>query len=63
MITNSAEKMYIAMDAQDNGIKSWGDYIVKLICDNVGTCVYRYLKTLRKYEYFYNTRNIMHIFY
>lgn len=51
----SSYKKYILADAKANGISSKRDYYIKLFYGNIGARVYRYLKTLRKYEYILNT--------
>jgi serine O-acetyltransferase len=64
MITKYSDyKFYIKMDAQANGINSRLDYIVKLLYGNIGALVYRYLKTLRKYEYALNRGSISQHWY
>lgn len=64
MITKYSDyKLYIKMDAQANGINSRLDYIVKLLYGNIGALVYRYLKTLRKYEYALNRGSIFQHWY
>lgn len=64
MITTYSEyKLYTKMDAQANGINSRLDYIVKLVYGNIGALVYRYLKTLRKYEYALNRGSIFQHWY
>lgn len=57
--TYSDYKLYTKMDAQANGINSKFDYLVKLVYGNIGALVYRYLKTLRKYEYALNRGSIL----
>lgn len=54
---------YIEADAHANGITSRKDYILKLIYGNMGACVFRYLKSLRKYEYALNTNSKLKIWY
>ncbi len=64
MITTYSDyKLYTKMDAQANGINSRLDYIVKLVYGNIGALVYRYLKTLRKYEYALNRGSIFQHWY
>lgn len=64
MITKYSDyRFYIKMDAQANGINSRLDYIVKLLYGNIGALVYRYLKTLRKYEYALNRGSISQHWY
>lgn len=64
MITTYSDyKLYTNMDAQANGINSRLDYIVKLVYGNIGALVYRYLKTLRKYEYALNRGSILQHWY
>ncbi len=56
-------RFYINEDAKANGIKQGTSYIVKLLYGNVNACVYRYLKTLRKYEYYKNTGSVLRFWY
>ena len=64
MITTYSDyKLYTNMDAQANGINSRLDYIVTLVYGNIGALVYRYLKTLRKYEYALNRGSILQHWY
>lgn len=64
MITTYSDyKLYTKMDAQANGINSRLDYIAKLVYGNIGALVYRYLKTLRKYEYALNRGSIFQHWY
>lgn len=54
---------YINEDAKANGIKQGFSYIVKLLYGNVHAGVYRYLKTLRKYEYYNNIGSVLRFWY
>lgn len=55
MIKSKKElKFYIKEDAQANNIKTGWRYVLKLLYGNVNACVFRYLKSLRKYEYYSN---------
>lgn len=56
-------KFYLQEDAKANGIKPGIEYIIKLIYGNVHACAYRYLKSLRKYEYYQNTGSILRYCY
>lgn len=48
-------RYFLQEDAKANGIRPGISYITKLIYGNVHACAYRYLKSLRKYEYYQNT--------
>ena len=61
--TKEELKFYINEDAKANGIKQGISYIMKLLFGNVNACVYRYLKTLRKYEYYNNTGSVLRFSY
>lgn len=64
MITTRKDlKFYLQEDAKANGIKSGIEYTLKLIYGNVHACAYRYLKSLRKYEYYQNTGSILRLWY
>ncbi|MDO4959230.1 MAG: serine acetyltransferase [Prevotellaceae bacterium] len=64
MISNYSDyKYFIRMDAKANGINSWIDYVIKLLYGNIGACVYRYLKTLRKYEYSSSKGGVLQYYY
>ena len=56
-------KFYLQEDAKANGIKPGICYIVKLIYGNVHACSYRYLKSLRKYEYYHNCGRLLRYLY
>lgn len=34
-------------------------YLIKLFYGNINACAYRYLKSLRKYEYYHNVKSIL----
>lgn len=62
MIKNKADyKRYLEADAGANGITSSKDYFIKLLYGNIGARVYRYLKTLRRYELAINTGSKLQI--
>lgn len=61
--TKEELRFYINEDAKANVIKQGASYIVKLLYGNVNACVYRYLKTLRKYEYYNNTGSVLRFWY
>jgi len=61
--TKEELRFYIHEDAKANGIKQGASYIVKLLYGNVNACVYRYLKTLRKYEYYNNSGSVLRFWY
>lgn len=64
MITTKAElNHYILEDAKANDIKTGFSYLMKLFYGNVHACAFRYLKSLRKYEYYHNTNNILRYWY
>lgn len=56
-------KFYMKEDAKVNKIDSRVDYFVKLLYGNVNACVFRYLKVLRKYEYYSNKNSIVKYYY
>lgn len=63
-ITTKKElKHYIEEDAKANHISIGYSYYLKLLYGNVHACVFRYLKSLRKYEYYQNKRSILRFFY
>lgn len=56
MISNKIElKQYLREDAKANGINVGLSYYVKLFYGNIPARAFRYLKSLRKYEYSINT--------
>lgn len=61
--TKEQLEYYINEDAKANGIQMGIKYWVKLLYGNVPSCAFRYLKSLRKYEYYHNTGNILAIWY
>lgn len=64
MITTKSElKYFIQEDAKANGIKLGWSYFVKVIYGNVHAHTFRYLKSLRKYEYYSNTHSFLRYFY
>lgn len=64
MITTKSElNHYILEDAKANDIKIGFSYLMKLFYGNVHACAFRYLKSLRKYEYYHNTNNILRCWY
>lgn len=56
MIRTKSELIYyISEDARVNGIETGGAiYWLKLLYGNINACVFRYLKSLRKYEFYTN---------
>ena len=54
---------YLQEDAKANGITQGVKYLIKLFYGNVHACVYRYLKSLRKYEYYHNNNSILRFWY
>lgn len=51
MIKTKSELYYdIAEDAKANGVSAGLKYFIALLYGNVNTCVFRYLKSLCKYE-------------
>lgn len=56
-------KMYIREDAKANRITSRMRYYVKLLYGNVNAVVFRYLKSLRKYEYYTNIKSPLRYVY
>lgn len=67
MIRNKIElQQYLREDAKSNGITLGISYYVKLFYGNIPARAFRYLKSLRKYEYSINTHSIFlfwHKFY
>lgn len=58
MISTRQElKFFITQDTKANNIFGGTDYILKLLYGNVNACVLRYLKALRRYEYYYNIKS------
>ena len=55
--------LFIKKDAKANKISSVVDYYFKLLYGNVNACVFRYLKVLRKYEYYNNVNSIFKYYY
>ena len=56
-------KFYLQEDAKANSIMPGWKYLVKLFYGNVHACAYRYLKSLRKYEYYQNNGNVLRYWY
>ena len=56
-------KFYISEDAKANGIITGWKYLLALFYGNVNACAFRYLKSLRKYEYFHNIGSILRFWY
>lgn len=59
-------QLFIREDAKANGIKLGFSYYVKLFYGNINSRAFRYLKSLRKYEYSINTHGLLlfwHRFY
>lgn len=54
---------YIREDAKANNIITGWRYILKLMYGNVNACVFRYLKSLRYYEYYTNTNHPLKFWY
>ena len=64
MISSRSQlKFYLAQDSRANHIDSYLKYIIKLFYGNVNACVFRYLKSLRKYEYYSNVNSVLKYFY
>lgn len=64
MINTKKElKFYLAEDAKANKITSRWNYLVKLLYGNVNAHSFRYIKSLRKYEYYYNTGSALRYWY
>lgn len=64
MIKNRSDfLLYFKEDAKANKIQSKADYYIKLLYGNVNACVFRYLKVLRKYEYYNNVNSIFKYYY
>lgn len=61
----SKDQLYLFLreDAKANHIKPGLDYLLKLLYGNVNACVFRYLKSLRKYEYYYNVGSVLKYWY
>ena len=54
---------FVKEDAKANKISSIYDYYFKLFYGNVNACVFRYLKVLRKYEYYDKKGGILKYYY
>jgi len=54
---------YILEDDRANGITLGLRYLFALFYGNVNACAYRYLKSLRKYEYYQNIGSILRYWY
>lgn len=64
MITTKSElHYYLAEDAQANDIVPGVGYWIKLFYGNTHAHTFRYLKSLRKYEYYYNIKSPLSYFY
>ena len=64
MIINKEDlRKFIAEDAKANGLKNDFTYYFKLFYGNVPAMSFRYLKSLRKYEYYQNTRSLLRFWY
>ena len=61
--TKNELKNCLKADAKANNISLGLSYYVKLIYGNVNAHVYRFLKSLRKYEYYHNTNNPLQYWY
>lgn len=61
--TKSELNHYISKDAQANGVTPGLKYIFALFYGNVNACAYRYLKSLRKLEYYQNIGSILRYWY
>lgn len=64
MILNKRDLFFcIEEDAKVNGITIGFSYLLKLLYGNVNACAFRYLKSLRKYEYYTNIHNPLRFWY
>jgi len=64
MITTRKElDYYIAEDARVNNITNCIRYYIMLLYGNVHAHTFRYLKSLRKYEYYYNKNSFLKYWY
>ena len=54
---------YVKADAKANLIVSSFDYLIKILYGNVHACSFRYLKSLRLYEYYLNRNRILRFWY
>lgn len=64
MIKNKKQlNYYINEDMRANNLNSFSSYYLKLFYGNINACVFRYLKSLRKYEYYYNTKSPLRFWY
>ena len=61
--TKKELRFFIEEDAKANHVKIGISYYIKLLYGSVNACVFRYLKTLRKYEYHYNNNNLLRYLY
>ena len=63
IITRKDLKFYIESDLKANGISGNIDYYLKLIYGNVNACVVRYLRSLRKYEFYTNANSLLKLYW
>lgn len=61
--TKNTLKLYIREDAKANGVRRGFSYWIKLFYGNIPACVFRYLKSLRKYEYYTNIKSPLAYWY
>ena len=61
--TKKELSFFIAEDAKANGITPGLRYFLKLFYGNIHACAFRYLKSLRKYEYYQNTGSVLRFWY
>ncbi len=64
MINSRKElRRFIAEDARANGLKNDFTYYIRLLYGNVPAMSFRYLKSLRKYEYYLNIHSALRYWY
>lgn len=64
MINNKSDlRKYIIEDASANGISLGLSYYLKLVYGNIPARAFRYLKSLRYYEYSLNTHSLLRFWY
>lgn len=61
--TKSELRECLREDAKRQSIRSWKDYVLKLFYGNENAHAFRYIRVMRKYEYYSNTRSLLRFWY
>ena len=61
--TKEELRRYLTLDDEANNISPGVSYFAKLVYGNINAHVYRFLKSLRKYEYYHNTNSPLQYWY